>query len=61
MALSCKCYDAFPPSLADFSERLQRTNRGARAEFLGKLASRCLLRVIRDLEFALRDRPGLLS
>src|SRR5205823_3519567 len=57
MALAGECDDTLAPSLSDLSERLQRTNRGAEAEFLLKLASGSLLWIIRGIDFALRNGP----
>ena len=50
-----------PPPLSDLPERLQRTNRGAGAEFFGKLASGDLLWIIRGIHLALRNDQAPLS
>jgi hypothetical protein len=57
-ALAGECDDALPSSLSDFPKLLEWTNRSARAEFLGKLAPRDLLRSIRGIDFALWNGPG---
>jgi hypothetical protein len=58
MALSGECDDALASSLSDVPQRLEWTNRSAKAEFLGKLTSRGMFWIIRSMDFALRDGPG---
>jgi hypothetical protein len=58
MALSGECDDALPSSLSNLPQGLERTNRRAMAEFLGKLAPRDQLRSIRGIDFALRNGPS---
>src|SRR2546430_2102438 len=58
MALAGECDDALPSSLSDLPQQLERTNRSAVAELLGKLAPRDLLWSIRGIDFALRNGPG---
>lgn len=57
MALASECDDTLPSSLSDLPQRLEWTNRSARAEFFGKLAPRDVLRSIRGIDFALRNGP----
>jgi hypothetical protein len=49
---------ALASSLSDLPQRPEWTNRSARAELLGKLATRDLLWRISAIHFALRNRPG---
>src|ERR1043166_5751187 len=58
MTLSGECDDALASSLSDLPQRLDWTNRRARAELLGKLAPRDLLWSISGIDFALRNGPG---
>jgi hypothetical protein len=57
-ALAGECDDALASSLSDLPQRLEWTNRSARAELLGKLAPRDLLWSISGIDFALRNGPG---
>src|SRR5204862_7016976 len=58
IALAGECDDALASSLSDLPQRLEWTNRSARAELLGKLALRDLLWSISGIDFALRNGPG---
>jgi hypothetical protein len=56
--LASECDDALPSSLSDLPQRLELNDRSARAELLGKLTPRDLLRSIRGIDLALRNGPG---
>lgn len=58
MALAGECDDALPTSMSDFPQRLEWTNRSARAEFFGKFASSDALRSIIGIDFTLWNLLG---
>jgi hypothetical protein len=48
---------ALAAALPDLAKRLQWADGCSRAKLLGEFAARCLLRIFRLIDLALRDRP----
>lgn len=57
MSLAAECDDALASSLSDLPQRLEWTNRSARAEFFGKFSLSNVRNII-GIDFALWNGPG---